>query len=623
MGFESLATDGFVALIAGLNCTKAEFSKIYLQAQVNLPFEDRYDFQVLTASVQNDEAAYVLALTNAFNLNWLPELMIILIAENLLSENLLKSLSSIQNNGSAILQAIGDLARGFGIPDVNIKGLSNGMRWTGQVEINNVAIGSGVLIGPHLFLTAWHVVRSLFNLTAEGYVPDQLKYNRLTVTFDNRDSFSPDGRRQIMPLVQRINAAPFWCVAYSPCHDLELVNQNPSDLNELTGRWDYTIIKLATPIGLQRRYAIPDVRSVVPRPNETVTIFQYPKAVPLRYDQHKVISGTHTERSFIPHLRFLHNVNTTEGSSGGPCFDRAYNCFGIHQGIWNNLGINKGIPLNAILRDIQDRFQELPVLKPEEYPIWTFDEAAPEPILGCENFQSLVWQSVSTTRPRVILIRGAEGSGKSFRIRVLQKMLSEGAHLKVELDAEAISKLDVIAFLQYVGKKLKVEIADVVPFSDENSTPAVWLRDEILPKFFSAINERREGRLTWLIFTNLNQYAFEGPYLQDFFYSICEQVKNDEWLRIVIDGGSPQLPQELHPISQLHDVNAITEEQIAVFFRYYLNYLNRGTSDDMFLNFLTNQAIEIYRSELAKNASKAVYLLKFNLLKTMETLSRI
>jgi hypothetical protein len=621
MAFEISAADGFEGLTAGLTCTAEEFSAFYLQAQTDLPFEDRMEFNVLAFSAQTDADANLLAFRHAHNKGWFEKLMVTLIAENGLSDDYLRFLSENNESGSSMLQAITDMTRGFMIPEVSIKGMSDGIRWTGQVEVSGRGEGTGLLIGPNLFLTAWHVVRHLFNATVEGYAPDQTKHDRLTIVFDNRDTFSPDGKRQLLPAPVRIAAAEEWCVAFSPCHSAELAQRNPEDLNELRGRWDYAVIKLAVPLGLQRRYAKADPRSVVPRPNDPVTVFQYPNAVPLRFDQNRLVAGQINERGFIPELRFLHDVNTQPGSSGSPCFDRAFNCFGIHQGVWR-MGTNKGIPLTAIIRDIEERYQELPVLRPEEYPIWTLTEAAPEPVVGCEGFQSLVYRSAFSAKPKLILINGPAGAGKTFRVKVLQKLLSEGAHLKIELNAESISKLDAVEFLRYLSGKLKVQFIEPVRFNEENSTPVVWLRDEIVPALMGILNMKRDGRLVWLLFTDINQYTFEGTYLQDLFYLICEQIKNEDWLRVVIDGGAPQLPQDLLTNVQLHNVTHVTEQELGAFFRYYLGYLNRRYNDET-LRYVIEEAMHVYRNEMIRNTTGAVRALNIRLLEIMERLSRI
>jgi len=621
MAFEQLAADGYQALINGLVCTREEFSIFYLQAQQELEAADRVEFDILTAAAQDEQEAYVLAMRQAKTSGWFDLLIDILIVENGLSETYLQQAAVHLLGGSAILQALSDPARGFGLPELSIKGMIDGIRWTGQVVINNIATGSGVLIGPHLFLTAWHVVQSLFNNTADGYVPDLLKYNRLVVNFDNRDTFSADGRRQQAPTITQVPAAPNWCVAFAPCHELEEAHQNPENLEELRGLWDYAIIRLSVPVGLKRRYARPDSRSVVPRSEDPLVIFQYPKMAPLRYDQQKVVAAQENQRAFIPQLRFLHNANTTDGSSGGPCFDRSFNCFGIHQGSWNQDGVNKGIPLVAILQDIKSRYNELPALSPEEYPLWTFDESLPEPIIGCESFQAQVWQSVAG-KPKIMLIQGADGFGKTFRIRVLQRMLVEGAHLKLELRGETTSKMDATTFLHHIAKKLGLQEPTIIPFSEEHSTSALWLRYELLVHLTRLLEEKRDGRLVWLIFTDLNQHQLEGPYLQEFFYLICDLVKSQDWLRVIIDGGSPQLPLELAPLSQIHAVNAITEDQLRTFFNYYTAYLGGGNYDQI-VNWSLHDLVRSYDSNMRAAPAEALTSLIRTVYDTMDRLSKL
>src|SRR5262249_8203303 len=134
--------------------------------------------------------------------------------------------------------------------------------------------GTGVLVGPHLVLTAWHVVRDLFVPNGGNWQPDPGAAARVRVEFD---AFLFKRRQSLVaqqPLSVPAHAA--WCPFFRPCHAEELKQRLPLNLLELEGLWDFALIRLANPVGLDRRWAAIDPRVSVPRPSDIIYIFQHP-----------------------------------------------------------------------------------------------------------------------------------------------------------------------------------------------------------------------------------------------------------------------------------------------------------------------------------------------------------
>src|SRR5207244_3829891 len=122
--------------------------------------------------------------------------------------------------GNATLQAIVNSARGFADPHALARGVTNGMRWTGKVLVDNQPLGTGVLVLPHLFLTAWHVVKGLFSQNAGQWEPDTAAADRLRIEFD--DYLFRRRQRTIAQQPLAIGAHQNWCAFFRPCHAEEL-----------------------------------------------------------------------------------------------------------------------------------------------------------------------------------------------------------------------------------------------------------------------------------------------------------------------------------------------------------------------------------------------------------------
>ena len=517
----------------------------------------------------------------------------------------------------AALQAITDLSRGFSRPEVYYRGINIGMRWTVKIMVDGAFRGTGVLIGPHLVLTAWHVVAALFDpdpdpARRDRFLPKGNAADRLSVEFDDLSGILDGGPSAGGPM--RVPAHKDWCAAHCECHPAELKKTLPEDPAELNGFWDYAVLRLARPPGLERRWAALDARAVVPPAQGRILIFQYPGGQPLRFDDHMVVAPQATvPPGVIPQLRFLHTTNALGGSSGGPCFDRTFMFFGLHQGEWirtqgDGQTINRGVPLRAFKDEIQQKIRNFPVPDPSESPVWKRSAADPlfpdGPIIGCDPFQSLVWRSAVTGSPRFILVSGAERSGKTFRLTVLAEMLPDSGHLKVGLRADAISKLAALDLAREVCKAAGSPIPAFVQAADLNSTGGPWVRDELVQKVVQSLESVRSGRLVWITIAELNRSEIQGELASDFLLSLYEQARTVDWLRIVLDDMKGDALATIRPVTERHRVGNVTKDEIAAYlsraiaefktpqddvvqpyartaFREYQKLLDKGAADSM------------------------------------------
>lgn len=576
-----------------LRVSRTEFGNFFLQAQVNfsIPVENRLTFDAVVLGEADDHQAFTIALRHAESGGWLDSMIDVLLYEGRESGELsrLFAKSVTDTDKKTKLQAMINIAEGFAQPDIIYKGYGNGMRWTGKIYVRGVFSGTGILIKPNLLLTAWHVIRSLFHPAANGdYERNLISPGDLEVEFD--DFLSLLERGQSLRPVKTLRVQAYsginntsderekWCVDFSPCHPDELRDETPNPLEGLAGFWDYAIIRLEKAPGLERRWAVFDARSMVPREADSIVIFQHPAGQPLKVSSGQIANISPPNPGVIPTMRFLHRANTGGGSSGGPCFDKSFSLFGLHQGEWTNVetGVksNRGIPIKKIFENLVTKDIILPDLDASETFIWKLSSSQGNAsVIGCDDFQELIWQSVLKGNAKIITISSRDGIiGKSFRIELLKAMLPEGGHLKIHLSAEVIAKLSALDLASKICRDAGATVPEFMTVDSINSTPAVWIKDELVPKVLSVLSAVRNNRLVWLTISDLNHFDIEGDHASEFLLYFYEQLRQTEWLRIVLDGMKGDVPISLVSVFRQYNVSIIEATEVET-------YLNRFFAD--------------------------------------------
>jgi hypothetical protein len=551
-----------------IRATRADFSNLFLQAQVGLPVRDRVGFEAVARSA-DDRQAFAEALAHARLKGWLNTLIDAIIAAGLDDGHLAEDFS--RSTGNAELQAMVNTFRGFLQPHVVLKGLDNAMRWTGKILIDGQPQGTGILIANDLLLTAWHVVRQLFNpAQGGGYEPEAAAGLRIGVLFD--DFLQVVGRGQgLQGRGQRhVKTHAEWCLAHSECHADEMSNHLPTNLVLLEGFWDYAIIRLAEPIGFERGWATLDARAAVPVASGKIVLLQYPSGQTMRLDFDDVAAAAASQQLAIPRFRFLHYVNALPGSSGGPCFDKSFTFFGFHQGQWEGGGTratNRGVPIVRVLEHIETKYGGLRPQNTSTSLIWKLGpEQGSAPVIGCDEFQQEVLQSAVLGKPRLFTLTGEKGSGKTFQVRVLSAMLSDADHIKIHLDAAAISKMDAVELAKVICTGAGGNAPSLESASEVHSTTAVWLKDEVVRKVIEELNRVRGGRLVWVCITELDAFDIEGDNSSQLLLLLYEEVLRLEWLRVVLDGMKGDIPASLRELQYRHRVREITRGEIETYF---------------------------------------------------------
>lgn len=550
--------------------TRQEFGMLFLQAQIEhgLGLSERDRFEAIGLD-PDDTEAFTKALQIASTKGWLQTLLRLLIDRGRHDGALIVALQELDPTNQA-LQAITNPLLGFGLP-TDAKRIAGVMQWTAKVIVTNRAglelkTGTGVLVGAHLVLTAWHVVASLFDGpdTAGEYHPRVGSHEQLSVVFDYRLT----GSRNALLTPHKVGAHPNWCVAFSACHADELLSQLPTNLAQLEGKWDYAVIRLAGTPGQERRWAPLVEEAEVPVATSRMFLFQHAAGQPLTYCP-GAVSALHDPNlaNIVPRLRFLHDINTVGGSSGGPCFDRSFVLFGIHQGVWpapangNASGngatggaaagggavpvFNRGVPIRRVRESIRVQLPELPAPNPEDNLVWEFADRpgnTPSAVIGCDELQTLTWRAAMNRSPRIIHITGEEFSGKTFRLDLLSSLLHEGGHLKLPLVAVSELRKGPLELAQSICRLAGAQLKSIESPTQLVSTTSEWLKNELVPAVIEALKTVRDGRLVWLLLRDLNHVTAQGDGTSDFLFALYECVMSEDWLRIALDGMPRDVP---------------------------------------------------------------------------------
>ncbi|QDK78542.1 hypothetical protein EXU85_07930 [Spirosoma sp. KCTC 42546] len=599
-------------ILAALRTSRPTFTNLFEEAQTDLPSQNRLAFEAVTL-VADDTEAYVKALQYAQANNFLQPLLERLINERQEDGSLTVLLANQTNAGAATLQAMVNEAQGFVQPEILCRGINDGKHWTGQITVTlpagGRANGTCILIGPRLVLTAWHVVHALFRNNNGTWEPDPTinGTNRIQVDFDNYllRVGQNGGLGGSAGAIKVFGHATDWCVKFSPCHQDELNDRLPADAKDLADFWDYAIIRLDATPGIGRRFAHLDAQAFVPAPTDNCILLQYPAAQTLRLGLGAIGRFTPPNPE-VSRLRFLHQINTLPGSSGGGCYDRSFVLFGLHQGVWSQgEGLNRGIPMVKIYEHIN--VSGLPAPDPTENPYWELTtDTKKEPIIGLDQFQAVCWRLAMVGGPRLLAITGANGSGKTFCVRVLSQMLPDGGNLKIRLNAGpgGIGQKDARQLVADMCANAGVE-APVIPDMDPNSTSIVWLKNEVIPALLSALDRARRGNLVWILLTDLNKGTIDGLHASEFLFLLYEQILKVDWLRIVLDGVRADIPESLNDVTERFRIQEKSQYDIETYLRHFFSTLDQSFDSEQAVPF-SAFLIQPYQNLLNNNPDNAL-----------------
>jgi hypothetical protein len=258
------------------------------------------------------------------------------------------------------LEKLINAAAGFADPAMFRLRLAEAEVRTARIDIGGKAVGTGFLVASSLLLTNWHVVKD----SVEGAV----------AIFDNK--VTAEGGEQ-----DKGRAVPFassWLVAHSP-HEAVSVEIGPN--GPPIGNWDFALVRLAEPVGLQAIGPDPKATDASKRGQYTLdgSPYHFEEAEPMlilghptgRPVQFSYASPSHV-RSTKDLSRVRYQTNTEAGSSGSPVFNRDWRVVALHHaagptsvpGDFNLLSgeFNQGIPISGIVNQLKKQLARRPEL---------------------------------------------------------------------------------------------------------------------------------------------------------------------------------------------------------------------------------------------------------------------
>lgn len=242
-------------------------------------------------------------------------------------------------------------------PGEHIDRLCERIDWTCAIDTGVGSMGTGILVGPDLVLTNFHVMEALLRR------PEQ--YAKARCRFDFRgDAWFGDPAGTLS-----VGFAADWDInARSRYSDKDLAG---ADAGFDDDHLDYAIIRLVERIGeqpvtnplrsakrLRGWLTIPDDGGV-PVEGTDIWIWQHPseeeqrKAMPIQESKGRVLKLLDGD------LRLRHSATTRAGSSGAACFDNDFRFIALHHAgdpklDRNNWGKwNQAIPVTAIVRHLR------------------------------------------------------------------------------------------------------------------------------------------------------------------------------------------------------------------------------------------------------------------------------
>ncbi len=309
--------------------------------------------------------------------------------------------------------------------------------------------GSGFLIGPHLVLTNYHVVRKL----VLERKPIAGSHRSLRVEFDVLQR--ADDR---LEKVQAYGVAESWLVECREAHEEELAGGGtgpnapwPERPSELAEKLDFAIIELDATPGHERGWYNLD-KNRPPLSGQPFEVFQFPLGrgmshKPGTFELPEVFAFTDKPP------RLLHNALTERGSSGGLCLagNIAVALHQADQGAGEDGEERKvAIPLSLIAEAAAQKIAD----KIANAPRIATATGAGAPVLGRRSLQRLVGEMIDRkvgqeTIPamfRILVVQSAADPaqnlgklGKTFSKAIIRALLPPRDHVVFEVAANRLT----------------------------------------------------------------------------------------------------------------------------------------------------------------------------------------
>jgi Trypsin-like peptidase domain len=210
------------------------------------------------------------------------------------------------------------------------------------------SLGTGVLVGPDLVLTAYHTLRAHIDNGQQRQVLGAALY----AFFDHCDAGPIDDPEDPAITALRVPFAAHWLVAW--CRDMPeeatIRDATPAEVEALKNNLDFALVRLDVPIGNQsrdratggERRAWCELRAPQAyRADDRIIIPQHPQGHAQQIDFGRYSEpGSKLDKS---ETRIRYNTETDDGTSGAPCFNQFYQFAGLHTAAFMPGGVAAGL----------------------------------------------------------------------------------------------------------------------------------------------------------------------------------------------------------------------------------------------------------------------------------------
>lgn len=281
-----------------------------------------------------------------------------------------------------------------------------------RILVNNTVVGSGILVGPSLILTAWHVI------AAGPPVPVPHVHDRIEV------EFASGLRRPATP-------PPSYT---SPCTVDEYQQRSPASDEAVAECYDLALLRLRRPVGLAMNFP------TLPEPGDAylagaVALGHFPAGA-----DYGIQFGRFTKLRNL-RSRWGHDMTTAPGSSGAGCFNTKFKLVGIHQGSGAKTG-GRLVPAQRFPTAVFD------IVDADTNPqsIWSLDGSLDSPmVIGRDDFVSAYRSGrSSSSRVRGVWVRRRDledrSVGLGFTFEILRHLVARNpnaAALRLSFDGAA------------------------------------------------------------------------------------------------------------------------------------------------------------------------------------------
>jgi hypothetical protein len=496
---------------------------------------------------------YLIALQKARDGGWLPKL-----ADEIATRRGIPAMDEDSEDGRRVraqMHAIVQPSLGLLGADDLRSGAILAVRRVCKIEVvdkdGKLSSGTGFLVGPQAVLTNWHVIEPA--LDAEGKAE---KAAKVVVVFDHLQVRGSNDNE----------VAADWLIGSSKYHPIEKPTKELLAVNAPADGFDtyldYAVIRLARPLGRERGYYAldPAHKPSVAAKGSQVLLFQHPGGL-------KMFTAWGAGTSLLPtgiETRLRHTANATVGSSGGLLLDKDFKPVALHQcGFTDPAGngvINGAIPTSCIASGLPPDTTEVIGVD----PIFRTTDGAP--IVGRDTIQDSIDAAAKGIR-RIIAVRGAPKSGKSFSVTILRSMLGEAEHLYVMLPAS-----EVPTKARDLGVELlrRVTPAGSEPpalpdGSDAETAMEAWIRDTLAPALIAALRAAAGTRTIWVIIDDLNSEGIPDTSARRLLEHLYQNLAAADFLRFVLIGLAGAVPGAPEKLVVPEDTRPLVEGDVKIY----------------------------------------------------------